>query len=576
MKKFIRYLQDQAIQASEQRHSGAAYLSPATKEPQQREHHHTPSQFKAQHTAHHQTRAGHPSTAAHSFPAHTSAGGPPFPPQPRNSNGQRETPSPDIPDPLHRNITRHQYAMDNILQSYEIYIPEADTSHHGRRHSNAPKQKYWVLYVHGGYFRDPSVTSASFYPALSQLVYSSDHHHLHLPHIHNPFEHQRHHEDEDGPEHVNNPFSDPRHRHGELDDSHDSDTEDGHGDEDIRPYIAGYASINYRLSPHHQKAPQDPTKTPKYELRDARWPDHIHDVVQAIAHLQQKYGFGENYLLVGHSVGATMAVLSTLSRGRTFTTGTKAENVASATAHGGKSGKGRRIRFGKSKKGNSETKNDDKESNGNGNGIGHSDSDRSSNSSGDEHAASTSSSFADIDPPLAVLGVSGIYDFEHLHKTFPSYIELTRNAITNPEDFALASPARYSADEYAELWVGGGAETRLPSEGGNGSASGPQTDRQQGRRTPARSRALILAHSHNDGLVDWSQVEAMERVFTKDKTHGSSNKISVETLEIKGQHNDIWEQGTELARAIRHGVRVMRRLDSQHDDGDNDNDNQRQ
>ncbi|EHY53845.1 Kynurenine formamidase [Exophiala dermatitidis] len=567
MRKFIRYLQDQAVQASEQRHSGAAYLSPATKEPQQREHHHTPSQFKAQHTAHHQTRAGHPSTAAHSFPAHTSAGGPPSPPQPRNSNGQRETPSPDIPDPLHRNITRHQYAMDNILQSYEIYIPEADTSHHGRRHSNAPKQKYWVVYIHGGYFRDPSVTSASFYPALSQLVYSSDHHHLHLPHIHNPFEHQRHHEDEDGQEHVTNPFSDPRHRYGELHDSHDSDIEDGHDDEDIRPYIAGYASINYRLSPHHQKAPQDPTKTPKYELRDARWPDHIHDVVQAIAHLQQKYGFGENYLLVGHSVGATMAVLSTLSRGKTFTSGTKA---ASATpAQGGKSSKGRRkIRFGKAKKGNTESKNDDKGSNGT------SDSDRSSNSSGDEHPASTSSSFADIDPPLAVLGVSGIYDFEYLHKTFPSYIELTRNAIPNSEDFALASPAWYSADEYAELWAGGGAGTgtKLPSEAGSG--NGPQTDRRQGRRTQAQSRALILAHSHDDGLVDWSQVEAMERVFTpRGNTvtdDGNDNKISVETLEIKGQHNDIWEQGTELARAIRHGVRVMRRLDSQHDD-DNDN-----
>lgn len=44
-----------------------------------------------------------------------------------------------------------------------------------------------------------------------------------------------------------------------------------------------------------------------YPSRTARHPDHIHDVVVAIRFLQRKYGFGREYVLVGHSCGATLA-----------------------------------------------------------------------------------------------------------------------------------------------------------------------------------------------------------------------------------------------------------------------------
>ncbi|ETS80133.1 hypothetical protein PFICI_07662 [Pestalotiopsis fici W106-1] len=73
------------------------------------------------------------------------------------------------------------------------------------------------------------------------------------------------------------------------------------------PAFAGFASVDYRLSPH-PSFPQDPATTPAEEYRNARHPDHICDVWSALAFLQGRYGFGSNYVLVGHSAGATLAL----------------------------------------------------------------------------------------------------------------------------------------------------------------------------------------------------------------------------------------------------------------------------
>lgn len=285
------------------------------------------------------------------------------------------------------------------------------------------------MFVHGGYFRDDSVTAASFHPALSILTKPPK---LHLQNLIKTSEDQ----------------------------------------EDIAPYVAGYASINYRLSPRPTKSPQDPHTTPEYELRNAAWPDHIHDVLAAIAHLQLKHGFGQRYLLVGHSVGATMALLSTLASSKPFT------NIAG------------------------------------------------------------SKPLPKIEPPMAALGVSGIYDFGLMHKSFPDYAELTKNAIHNPGDVALASPASYSLAEYQDAWA--------------------QKDTQR--------RVLILAHSRDDGLVDWEQVEAMAGIFVSSKPQRTgvqrnpSGNFAVQVVETKGKHDDIWGHGTELARVIRIGIGALRRL----------------
>ena len=74
-----------------------------------------------------------------------------------------------------------------------------------------------------------------------------------------------------------------------------------------RDLIAGFASIDYRLSPHPDY-PQDPLSTPSTELRDAQHPDHVHDVESALNFLRQEHGLkDDNYVLVGHSAGATLA-----------------------------------------------------------------------------------------------------------------------------------------------------------------------------------------------------------------------------------------------------------------------------
>lgn len=65
-------------------------------------------------------------------------------------------------------------------------------------------------------------------------------------------------------------------------------------------------SIDYRLS-HHPDFPQPPDSTKKDEFRDALHPDHIWDVSSALERLQEKYNINNDYVLIGHSAGATLA-----------------------------------------------------------------------------------------------------------------------------------------------------------------------------------------------------------------------------------------------------------------------------
>lgn len=76
--------------------------------------------------------------------------------------------------------------------------------------------------------------------------------------------------------------------------------------EDSRSGIRGFISLDYRLSPHPQ-FPQDKAKTPGSEFRDARHPDHVQDIWLALEYLRVNFQLDENYILVGHSAGATLA-----------------------------------------------------------------------------------------------------------------------------------------------------------------------------------------------------------------------------------------------------------------------------
>lgn len=101
-------------------------------------------------------------------------------------------------------------------------------------------------YIHGGAWRDPAVDSMSFEPAVKELWKSS-----------------------------------------------------------LNLSIAGFASINYRLSPYPSH-PEDPS-SPDDLSRNVHYPDHLIDVAQGLLYLEEHYHIDNCYLLAGHSAGATMA-----------------------------------------------------------------------------------------------------------------------------------------------------------------------------------------------------------------------------------------------------------------------------
>jgi acetyl esterase/lipase len=81
----------------------------------------------------------------------------------------------------------------------------------------------------------------------------------------------------------------------------------------VQAHVAAFASIDYRLSPH-PNFPQDSNDTPESQLRAAKHPDHLQDVQAALKFLQDKHAFGEKYILIGHSCGATLAFQTVMNR----------------------------------------------------------------------------------------------------------------------------------------------------------------------------------------------------------------------------------------------------------------------
>ncbi|RMZ69064.1 alpha beta-hydrolase [Pyrenophora seminiperda CCB06] len=126
------------------------------------------------------------------------------------------------------------------LQTLDIWLPE----HQSQATNSTPA--LWILYMHGGAWRDPTKDSHQVDATLAHLFTS------HAAAI---------------------------------------------------PNIAGIASLNYRLSPYptHVTNPS----TPDDASRNARHPDHVRDVVSGIHHLQRVHGM-RRWIGVGHSCGATL------------------------------------------------------------------------------------------------------------------------------------------------------------------------------------------------------------------------------------------------------------------------------
>ncbi|OCK77495.1 hypothetical protein K432DRAFT_304090 [Lepidopterella palustris CBS 459.81] len=105
---------------------------------------------------------------------------------------------------------------------------------------------YWVIFIHGGAWRDPDIDSAFASATVSEL--------------------------------RNSPLC---------------------------RSVEGLASLNYRLSPYTDH-PTRPSAADDCN-RNAIHPDHLIDVVTGIEYLQRRFKFGNRYILLGHSCGATLA-----------------------------------------------------------------------------------------------------------------------------------------------------------------------------------------------------------------------------------------------------------------------------
>jgi len=141
------------------------------------------------------------------------------------------------------------------LQTLDLWLPSPSLSTPSTEgEQDAPEQvllsqknntanKDWIVYIHGGAWCDPHIRAHSFGFTLHHLL---------------------------------NKFPSAFHN------------------------IAGIASLNYTLSPSEHHGGGTPSRSGKH-------PDHIVDVLRGLAFIQNVAGFKENYVLLGHSCGATLA-----------------------------------------------------------------------------------------------------------------------------------------------------------------------------------------------------------------------------------------------------------------------------
>lgn len=276
------------------------------------------------------------------------------------------------------------YSEDSSLNTLDICIP--------RPPSSEDVNRLWIVYIHGGAWRDPEQSASTFNETRETLVGSS-----------------------------------------------------------IADRIAGYASINYRLSPYPSH-PTDPSN-PDDPARNARHPDHINDVLAGILFLQERYDFEDRYILAGHSAGATLA-----------------SQVAMKRYWG-------------------------------------------------SQYESTYALELNVTPPVAIVGLEGIYDvpaFVYYHKEQSEYRDFITNAF-GPSGWDAVSPTNADFDDS---WPDG--------------------------------RLVVLAHSPDDTLVEQEQVGSMESALEKQDWKDQGDR-RVEVFELRGDHDEVWETG-EAARAIQWAI----------------------
>ena len=125
--------------------------------------------------------------------------------------------------------------------------------------------------------------------------------------------------------------------------------------------------------------------------------------------------------------------------------------------------------------------------------------------------------------PVGVLGIAGIYNFESFikaHSEIPAYKEFMESAFPDRSSWEKAAPYTNQESNLA-FWE--------------------------------HSRAVIIAHSEEDQLVEKEQATFMlQRIrltpHSKEKVH---------YLSACGNHNEIWESGHILAGLITQSLHIM-------------------
>lgn len=264
--------------------------------------------------------------------------------------------------------------------------------------------------------------------------------------------------------------------------------------------IAGWASINYRLSPH-PKYPQNPNTTDPYELRDAKHPEHIRDVRSALRLLQKTYGFGRRYILAGHSCGATLSFQCVMPE---FDCNTGDSGIGV----GGGGGGGGADSISTTSPSSSSTGEDISSATDDGDGYAH---------------------------PLAILGTEGIYDIRQLQEANREnklYRQFSENAFgPDKQVWDFVSPAVPRED--------GSSSVALGWRGG---------------------RLAVLAHSVEDNLVDVKQLVTMKDSLVPWEEQQGIPTRKVVTLSLIGEHNDPWMRGDEFARALTASIQELQQL----------------
>ena len=125
-------------------------------------------------------------------------------------------------------------------------------------------------------------------------------------------------------------------------------------------------------------------------------------------------------------------------------------------------------------------------------------------------------------PPVAVVGLEGLYDLPKLvewHRGEPEYRAFVANAF-GEKGWEGVSP---TSGDFDESWPDG--------------------------------RVVVLGYSEADSLVEPEQVELMRGALGKQGWSGEGER-RVLVFELEGDHDEVWETG-DAARAVECAVREV-------------------